>query len=455
MAFSAGRGAPAVAALSRLAPALLAAALVLASCGRAILYPDPQGPRYAESVPARPDPEPALRVVTFNIQYARRIDAAIGLLREDPRLRDADLLFLQEMDEPGTRRIAEALGLSFLYIPAVVHPKAKHDFGNAILSRWPIRNGRKLILPHLARFSGSQRVAVTGTVDIGGEPVRLYSLHVALPYTVGGKGQRDQLRAVLDDAAGWPGRVIIAGDFNSHGLGGFFARTGYAWPSRRIGSTAGWFDVDQVFLRGFRLAAPESIGVVRENRGASDHRPVWAVLVPDTVPAQPRGGYRFARPDSAMHIKRFAWLDSSLARGARPDHNGIRALRERGFRTVIDFAGTSGEQASAEAESLEYVSIPLTAHLWSSPPTEAQVRKFFEVVLDPARQPVFIHCVHGVDRTGTMAALYRIEAQGWQPPGAIEEMRLLGYHGWYNDLVNYVRDYKPRGFVRPARDSLP
>lgn len=455
MAFSAGRGAPAVAALARLAPALLATALALASCGRAILYPDPQGPRFAETVPERPDPEHGLRIVTFNIEHARRIDDAIALLREEPRLRDADLLFLQEMDEPGTRRIAEALGMSFLYFPAVVHPKAKHDFGNAILSRWPIRDGRKVILPHLARFSGSQRIAVTGTVDIDGEPVRLYSLHVALPIVVGGDERREQLRAVLDDAAGWPGRVVIAGDFNSHGLGEFFARTGYAWPSRRIGSTAGWFDTDQVFLRGFRLAAPESIGVVSENRDASDHHPVWAVLAPDTVPALPRGGYRFAQADSSFPIKRFAWVDSTLARGARPGPAGIKALRERGFRTVVDFSGTDGEQALAEAEGLEYVSIPLTAHLWSSPPTDEQVRRFFEVVLDPARRPVFIHCKLGEDRTGTMAAIYRIETQGWQPPGAVEELRMLGYHDWYNDFLNYVRDYKPRGFTRPGGTPTP
>lgn len=450
MAISAGRGAPAGAAFARLAPPLLATALALSSCGRAILYPDPQGPRFAETVPARPDPEPALRLVTFNIEHARRIDDAIALLREAPRLRDADLIFLQEMDEPGTRRIADSLGMSFLYFPAIVHPKSGHDFGNAILSRWPIEGGRKVILPHRAHFSGSQRIAVTGTVEIGGEPVRLYSLHLALPYMVGADQRREELRAVLDDAAGWPGRVIVAGDFNSHGLGAFLSRTGYAWPSEHIGSTAGWFDIDQVFLRGFRLAAPESIGVVKENRDASDHRPVWAVLAPDTIPALPLGGYRFAAADSSFGIERFAWVDSTLARGARPGPEGIKALRARGFRTVIDFSGTKGEPALAEAEGLEHVSLPITAHLWSSPPTDEQVRRFFEVVLDPARRPVFIHCKLGEDRTGMMAALYRIEVQGWQPAGAIEEMRMLGYHDWYNDLVNYVRDYKPRGFARPG-----
>ena len=100
----------------------------------------------------------------------------------------------------------------------------------------------------------------------------------------------------------------------------------------------------------------------------------------------------------------------------------------------------------AQAAGLDYTAIPHTAHLWSSPPREEQGREFFSIALDPARRPLFIHCTHGVDRTGMMAGLYRIEAQGWQPAAAMEEMRLLGYHDWYNDLINYVRDYVPRGY---------
>jgi protein tyrosine/serine phosphatase len=74
------------------------------------------------------------------------------------------------------------------------------------------------------------------------------------------------------------------------------------------------------------------------------------------------------------------------------------------------------------------------------------VRDFFRIALDPARRPLFIHCTYGVDRTGMMSGLYRIEAQGWEPAAAMEEMRLLGYHDWYNDLIHYVRDYVPRGY---------
>ena len=61
----------------------------------------------------------------------------------------------------------------------------------------------------------------------------------------------------------------------------------------------------------------------------------------------------------------------------------------------------------------ESVEIPIQADVFGSePPTDEQVREFFTVVLDPARQPVFFHCAHGKDRTGTMAALYRIEVDG-------------------------------------------
>lgn len=386
-------------------------------------------------------------MVTFNIKEGRQIDGAIALLRVDPRLRSADILFLQEMDAPGTKRIAEALGLNFVYFPAAFYAGSGRDRGNAILSRWPIRDQKKIILPHLARFGKSQRVATAGTVDIDGVPVRLYSVHIAVPLSTGGRSRRDQLRSILDDAADGPERVIVAGDLNSHDLGEFFANTGFDWPSRDVGSTSRWFDLDQIFVRGLRPVEPASIGVVRETRGVSDHRPLWAVLALDTVPPLPPGRYRFARLDTSMPIRNFAWIDSTLARGARPSGKGIAALRERGFRTIVNFTGSESERKESEAAGMRYVELPMTAHLWSSPPTEDQVRQFFEVALDPSSRPLFIHCAHGEDRTGMMSALYRIEVDGWRMPAAIEEMRLLGYNGWYHDLINYVRNYVPRGYV--------
>src|SRR5262245_17259052 len=137
---------------------VVAAALVLAGCANVTNYLDPQGPRY-EGKHAVPDPDPVLRVVTFNVEWGKRIDRLAELLREPP-LRDADLVCLQEMDPRGVERVAATLGYDYVYYPAVFHPRAHQDFGNALLTRWPVLEDRKLILPERNRFRDMQRAAV-------------------------------------------------------------------------------------------------------------------------------------------------------------------------------------------------------------------------------------------------------------------------------------------------------
>lgn len=240
------------------------------------------GPRYAGGFsPVRHHAARAapgtLRIVTFNIKYAVHVDRAIALLRATPELHNADILALQEMDDSGTRRIAVALGMRYVYWPATVHRQSQRDFGNAILSRWPISDDRKVILPHLGRFAGTQRIAVGATVWAGGLPVRVYSVHFGTALETPPRRKRDQARAVLTDAQGYD-RVIVAGDMNSHGVGSVFENAGYRWPTRDNPATVHWFNWDHVFLRG--LVAQDSVqsGVVRDARGASDHRPVWTAI---------------------------------------------------------------------------------------------------------------------------------------------------------------------------------
>jgi endonuclease/exonuclease/phosphatase family metal-dependent hydrolase len=261
-------------------PRALALLLILSvglGCAATLNYTDPHGPRFAGTGAVAPEGT-EIHLATFNIRYAEECDRAIDLFRADPRLRGAELLFLQEMDEDGTRRIASALSMNYVYYPAALHPKHHRNFGNAILSRWAIAQDRKIILPHLGRTRKSERIAVAATVLVGGRPVRLYCVHLATPFEVGPEGRQEQLRTVLRDAAATTFPVIIAGDFNSSGLGEEAVRQGYQWPTRGLGRTAYLFDYDHVLLRGLSLRDSQSAGVVKENLGASDHRPVWAVV---------------------------------------------------------------------------------------------------------------------------------------------------------------------------------
>jgi len=145
-------------------------------------------------------------------------------------------------------------------------------------------------------------------------------------------------------------------------------------------------------------------------------------------------------------IPNMARLRPGLYRGAQPDRDQLRWLRERGFKTVVNLRSHDSDREAVERLGMTCVEIPMKAGLFDAdPPTEAQVRRFFEVVLDPDRRPLFFHCAQGKDRTGTMAALYRIEVDGWTPEEAIEEMQAFGYHDFYDDLARFVRSYEPRG----------
>jgi endonuclease/exonuclease/phosphatase family metal-dependent hydrolase len=276
----------------RLAAALVAAAGL--ACASATSYLDPGGPLHE----FRREPQARaavasgpLRVVSFNIAYAVHIDRALEVLRASEALRDPDVLALQEMDAPGTERIAKALGMNAVYFPSGVHPKHDRDFGCAVLSPWTLEEPRKLVLPHGARGSGLRRAATVVTVVRGAQRIRVYSLHLPSPLAVSSGSRRDELRVLGKDAATSTDPVLIAGDFNTYGQVAELERAGFAWLTRELGDTTRFrllgipitsLSYDHFLVRGLRLAPGASaIGVVADNHDASDHLPIWALLEPD------------------------------------------------------------------------------------------------------------------------------------------------------------------------------
>jgi len=152
------------------------------------------------------------------------------------------------------------------------------------------------------------------------------------------------------------------------------------------------------------------------------------------------------RIEGVPGLENFARVNDRLYRGAQPTAEGYRKLKEMGIKTVINFRVHHSYKDEIEAAGMTSVEIPIRADiLGSKPPTEVQVKRFFDVVLDPALQPVYIHCLWGKDRTGTFSALYRMEMDGWTNEEAIEEMQAFGSHDYYADLQTYVKEYKARG----------
>jgi endonuclease/exonuclease/phosphatase family metal-dependent hydrolase len=264
--------------------AAVAAALWLTSCAVATNYTDPHGPGRSGAQGTVSDPDPSLRVVTFNVEYGREIERAAACLQAPP-LRGADLVLLQEMHARGAERIAARLGMNFLYFPSSVRA-GEREMGVAVLSPWPIVEGAKLILPHTTRVVHRLRIATVATVRIDGVDVRVYSTHLGSPVGMGGGQRGEQAQAVLEHAREWKGPVIVGGDFNSRSVASRFTAEGFSWPTASLRHTVGLFAFDHVFVRG--LPGTSESGVAREC-SASDHSPVWADLRRWREPAVPGG----------------------------------------------------------------------------------------------------------------------------------------------------------------------
>jgi protein tyrosine phosphatase (PTP) superfamily phosphohydrolase (DUF442 family) len=152
-------------------------------------------------------------------------------------------------------------------------------------------------------------------------------------------------------------------------------------------------------------------------------------------------------------IPRFFEIERGLARGGQPNHDGYQFLRDHGYKTVVSFRDPSDdERRELEKLGIAYVTIPLRAGPFSAtPPTDEELNKFFTTVGDPARRPVFIHCLRGRDRTGAMTALYRIQACGWTNEDAVKEMKERGFRGHYKKLKKFVREFVPRSEFASVR----
>lgn len=79
-------------------------------------------------------------------------------------------------------------------------------------------------------------------------------------------------------------------------------------------------------------------------------------------------------------------------------------------------------------------------------PADANVRRFVEVMDDPANHPVLVHCFAGIHRTGTLVAIFRMERQRWPVDRAMAEMEYCGFDpaDMHEHIAGYLKTYRPR-----------
>ena len=129
-------------------------------------------------------------------------------------------------------------------------------------------------------------------------------------------------------------------------------------------------------------------------------------------------------------------VSDTLYRSAQPSKEGMRNLKSMGIESVINLRSVHSDREEIGDTGLAYEHIYMKA--WH--PEEKEAVRFLQIVTNPRRVPVIVHCQHGADRTGAMCALYRVAVQGCSREGAIEEMmqRGFGFHGIWGNLLQWI-----------------
>ena len=158
-----------------------------------------------------------LRVVTYNIRHALGMDGVLDLERIGAVLLAIrpDVVALNEVDQgllrsrrvDQARALAEQLGMHYAFGPNLRFLGGA--YGNAILSRFPIRSHENV---HLKAKGREQRGLLHAVLDVDGAPLHVLTTHleVRLPEI------RDaQITEIAEYVRLLDGPVVLMGDFNS------------------------------------------------------------------------------------------------------------------------------------------------------------------------------------------------------------------------------------------------
>ncbi len=136
-------------------------------------------------------------------------------------------------------------------------------------------------------------------------------------------------------------------------------------------------------------------------------------------------------------------VNDTLLRGGQPTRGGFTRLKGEGVKTVVNLREDTGqileEEKLVQILGLNYESIPLNPFFR---PGQESVLRFLEIVLEPEMQPVFVHCLHGQDRTGMMVGIYRMVVDGFDFKTSFNEMLALGFHQEFTYLMETARSYE-------------
>lgn len=243
---------------------------------------------------------PVVRVMTFNIRHALGLDGQVSLERVARVLEGVDIAFLSEVDRFWLRSglrdqpavLQELTGMPYaFYAPALNLPGPSRQYGNLLLSRFPILDAQAVPLP---RPQGAEaRVMIEARLDVHGEEWFVAGVHLGLDR----EERRLQVEAIQARAAAAGPHRVLLGDFNATleapELSSLVEGEGPVWIDGLAGAPPtypAWGPtarIDHLLLSPSLASRRQGSGV--DSSDASDHLPAWVELqVSDRSKARPR-----------------------------------------------------------------------------------------------------------------------------------------------------------------------
>lgn len=140
-------------------------------------------------------------------------------------------------------------------------------------------------------------------------------------------------------------------------------------------------------------------------------------------------------------ILNFGKVNDHLYRGAEPDTAGVGNLKKLGVATIIDLRTEkevrAGEAKEAAAAGITYTNVPLKG---LGRPGDKEIAQVLAVI-EASSGPVYVHCEHGCDRTGTVIACYRMKHDQWTAEKAQKEADVYGMSKLERGMRSFVVEY--------------
>jgi protein tyrosine phosphatase (PTP) superfamily phosphohydrolase (DUF442 family) len=151
----------------------------------------------------------------------------------------------------------------------------------------------------------------------------------------------------------------------------------------------------------------------------------------------------WATPIINAEIENFYKVSDKLYRSEQPDKAAFQQFQSMGIYSVLNLRKHHSDRNEARKTKIKLHHLRLSARNL----TQEQIFQALKII-QQSDSPVLIHCWHGSDRTGSVAAAYRMVFQNWSATEAIDEFKNggYGYHEWaFPNLVVLLENLDVNG----------